>query len=49
MRHTVEEKMMALKDRKKALFTVIVEQGESAAPTGAAGLTAEDFQFLVTE
>lgn len=49
MRHTVEEKMMALKDRKKALFTAIIEQGESAAPTGAAGLTAEDFQFLVTE
>jgi SNF2 family DNA or RNA helicase len=49
MRHTVEEKMMALKDRKKALFTAIVEQGEAAAPGGAAGLTAADFQFLVTE
>ncbi len=49
MRHTVEEKMMALKDRKKALFTAIIDQGEAAAPTGAAGLTAEDFQFLVTE
>lgn len=48
MRHTVEEKMMALKDRKSALFRAIVEQGEAAAPTGAAGLTAEDFQFLVT-
>lgn len=49
MRHTVEEKMMALKERKSVLFAAIVDQGESAAPTGAAGITANDFQFLITD
>jgi superfamily II DNA or RNA helicase len=49
MRHTVEEKMMALKDRKSALFAAVVEQGEAVAATGAASLTADDFQFLVAE
>jgi superfamily II DNA or RNA helicase len=49
MRHTVEEKMMALKERKSALFAAIVDQGEVAAPTGAAGITAADFQFLVAD
>ena len=41
--------MDILKDRKSALFAAIVEQGEAAAPSGAARLTADDFRFLIGE
>ncbi len=47
MHHTVEEKMMALKERKQALFDEVVEHGGAASLNGAPTLTADDFRFLV--
>ncbi len=44
MRHTIEEKMMALKAQKLQLYKAILEDG---AAGGAAGLTREDFDFLL--
>lgn len=44
MRHTIEEKMMALKARKLELYKAILEEG---AGGGGAGLTREDFDFLL--
>jgi non-specific serine/threonine protein kinase len=47
MRHTVEEKMMGLKQKKQALFAAVLEQGDASSTGGAAALTAEDFRFLI--
>ncbi|MFH1027434.1 MAG: DEAD/DEAH box helicase, partial [Pseudomonadota bacterium] len=44
MRHTIEEKMMALKAQKLQLYKAILEDG---AGGGGAGLTREDFDFLL--
>lgn len=44
MRHTVEEKMMALKERKLKLYKALLED---AAGAGGAGLSKEDFDFLL--
>lgn len=44
MRHTVEEKMMALKKRKSELYRAILEEGTGS---GGAALTREDFEFLL--
>ena len=44
MRHTIEEKMMALKEQKTQLYRTILEDG---ADGGGAGLTREDFDFLL--
>jgi non-specific serine/threonine protein kinase len=44
MRHTIEEKMMALKAQKTKLYKAILEDG---AGGGGAGLTREDFDFLL--
>ena len=44
MRHTIEEKMMALKAQKTQLYKAILEDGASG---GGAGLTREDFDFLL--
>ena len=44
MRHTVEEKMMALKERKLKLYQALLED---AAGAGSAALTKEDFDFLL--
>jgi len=44
MRHTIEEKMMALKEQKLKLYKSILEDGSAAAGTG---LTREDFDFLL--
>lgn len=44
MRHTIEEKMMALKEQKTKLYKAILEDGASG---GGAGLTREDFDFLL--
>jgi non-specific serine/threonine protein kinase len=44
MRHTIEEKMMALKEQKSRLYKAILEDGASG---GGAGLTREDFDFLL--
>lgn len=44
MRHTVEEKMMALKERKLKLYTALLED---ATGTGGTALTKEDFDFLL--
>lgn len=44
MRHTIEEKMMALKEQKFKLYKAILEEGTSG---GGAGLTREDFDFLL--
>jgi non-specific serine/threonine protein kinase len=44
MRHTIEEKMMALKEQKTQLYKAILEDG---AVGGGAGLTREDFDFLL--
>ena len=44
MRHTIEEKMMALKEQKTQLYKAILEDG---ADGGGAGLTREDFDFLL--
>lgn len=48
MRHTIEEKMMALKRRKKSLFAAVVEQSESVSSTGETTLNSSDFQFLLS-
>lgn len=47
MRHTVEEKMMGLKQKKQALFAAVLEQGDASSTGGAAALTAADFRFLI--
>ena len=47
MRHTVEEKMMALKQRKQALFNSVLEKSGTVAPDGSAALTASDFKVLI--
>jgi len=44
MRHTIEEKMMALKQRKLKLYQAILEAGTGS---GGAALTREDFEFLL--
>jgi len=44
MRHTIEEKMMALKEQKTQLYKAILEDG---AGGGGAGLSREDFEFLL--
>lgn len=44
MRHTIEEKMMQLKDKKLKLYKAILDDG---ADGGGAGLTREDFEFLL--
>ncbi|MEI6206619.1 MAG: DEAD/DEAH box helicase [Desulfuromonadales bacterium] len=44
MRHTIEEKMMALKVQKLQLYKAILEEGTGG---GGAGLTREDFDFLL--
>jgi non-specific serine/threonine protein kinase len=44
MRHTIEEKMMALKEQKQKLYRAILEEGSAAR---GAGLTREDLDFLL--
>ncbi|MDD2541733.1 MAG: DEAD/DEAH box helicase, partial [Desulfuromonadaceae bacterium] len=44
MRHTIEEKMMALKAQKTTLYKAILDDG---ADGGGAGLTREDLEFLL--
>jgi non-specific serine/threonine protein kinase len=44
MRHTIEEKMMVLKEQKTQLYKTILEDG---AGGGGAGLNREDFDFLL--
>jgi superfamily II DNA or RNA helicase len=44
MRHTIEEKMMALKARKLELYKALLEDGTGG---GGSGLTREDFEFLL--
>lgn len=44
MRHTIEEKMMALKERKRQLYRAILEEGSAR---GGASLTREDLDFLL--
>lgn len=44
MRHTVEEKMMVLKERKQRLFQALLDEGRDG---GAVPLSREDFEFLV--
>lgn len=44
MRHTIEEKMMALKEQKTKLYKAILEDGTGG---GGAGLTMDDFAFLL--
>jgi len=45
MRHSVEEKMMALKDQKSALYQAVLE-GTTHRGTGSS-ITKEDFEFLL--
>jgi non-specific serine/threonine protein kinase len=44
MRHTVEEKMTALKQRKLSLYRALMESPEKS---GARAITREDFEFLL--
>jgi len=44
MRHTIEEKMMALKEQKLKLYKAILDEGSAGS---GAGLTREDFDFLL--
>jgi len=46
MRHTVEEKMMALKARKQALFDAVVENPNSKRDSNAV-ITKADFMYLL--
>ena len=48
MRDSVEEKIMALKARKKKLFQAIVDD-HTAGPKGAPAITKADFEFLLGE
>jgi len=48
MRDSVEEKIMALKNRKKKLFQAIVDD-HAADPKGTPAITKADFQFLLGE
>jgi superfamily II DNA or RNA helicase len=45
MRHTVEEKMMALKRRKEEVFRALLEE---AGSRGAASVTREDLDYLLS-
>ncbi len=45
MRHSIEEKMMALKEKKKALYASILENHEQQARSG---LSWEDFEMLLS-
>lgn len=47
MRHTIEEKMMTLKQRKQELFRKVLDQGGAPSAEGAASLSAADFRFLI--
>ncbi len=51
MKHTIEEKMMALKDRKRELFRKILGSTDSLAEgaTTRAGLTRDDFSYLLSD
>lgn len=44
MRHTIEEKMMTLKEQKLKLYRALLDTGTAE---GGAGLTREDFDFLL--
>ena len=44
MRHTIEEKMMTLKEQKLKLYKAILDEGTAG---GGAGLSREDFDFLL--
>lgn len=44
MRHTIEEKMMTLKEQKLKLYKAILDEGTGG---GGAGLSREDFEFLL--
>jgi len=44
MRHTIEEKMMLLKEQKQKLYRAILEEGISGERSG---LTREDLEFLL--
>ena len=44
MRHTVEEKLMALKERKRKLYQALLD---GASGAGGASLSKEDFDFLL--
>jgi non-specific serine/threonine protein kinase len=46
MRHTVEEKIMQLKEQKQAIFDAIISGTGDGKATGT--LTREDFEFLLT-
>jgi non-specific serine/threonine protein kinase len=45
MRHTVEEKMMALKERKLKLYKALLDD---TAGAGGGALSKADFDFLLT-
>ncbi|MFO8027167.1 MAG: DEAD/DEAH box helicase [Opitutales bacterium] len=47
MQDSVEEKIMALKARKKRLFDAIVGEAEAGGGQGAPSLKKEDFEFLI--
>ena len=45
MHHTIEEKMMVLKEKKMALFNAIMDDSKKAQKGG--GISKEDFEFLL--
>jgi len=45
MRHTIAEKMMKLKERKRELYNAVLEG--ATHPGGSAALTQQDFVFLL--
>ena len=45
MHHTIEEKMMVLKEKKMALFNAIME--DSKKPKQGSSISKEDFEFLL--
>ncbi len=49
MRHSVEEKMMLLKERKKKLFDQIMGASQGNAGLGGGMIAREDFEFLLSD
>jgi non-specific serine/threonine protein kinase len=48
MKHTIEEKMMLLKDKKKQLFNEVMNESLSGEKVTGGVLSRDDFEFLIS-